>query len=74
MSMNSRESLESRWAVGSSAMITAGSLIRARAIVTRWASPPESHSTRARAFGTMSKSSKIPAALFSREERLSPVG
>ena len=39
----------SRWAVGSSAMITGGSLMSARAMATRCASPPESHSTRAAA-------------------------
>ena len=47
LSMNSRDRVVSRWAVGSSAMSTAGVLISARAMAVRCASPPESHSTRA---------------------------
>ena len=43
--MKSSESFVSRWAVGSSAITMAGSLIEARAMATRCASPPESHST-----------------------------
>ena len=46
----SLDSLVSRCAVGSSAITTDGRFTSARAMATRWASPPESHSTRESAF------------------------
>jgi len=62
--INSSESFESRFPVGSSAIITEGSLIRALAMAALWASPPESHSTRAEAFSPRSKRSSRAVARF----------
>ena len=74
MAMNSWESLVSRWAVGSSAMMMAGLLMRERAMATRWASPPESHSTLAAALWLMLKSARLSSALALSGAYFSPVG